>query len=205
MRAHALPLVLAATVAGCAHPPRRPAVTYATRAYANPFFEGFEGGGGDAPPPLPAANARAPALEMNLTTTRERDVPSEVVGIVEVDESRRDAALELLRERAVGLGADGVVGIEVRPSGLRGLAVRQASSAAPQGVSVRLLLGQLVCASEVVGLVEVGEDEGLDALRLRGKALGAEAVAGVELAGARLRGTAVRCHDLVSGSAVRAH
>lgn len=82
-----------------------------------------------ATPPPPAA----PAPDVRILQTTFLDRPAEVVGIIElrVESGRADEGLGEMRRKAAALGAQAVVGVELRqgsapgePSRLTGLAVR---------------------------------------------------------------------------------
>jgi hypothetical protein len=82
-----------------------------------------------APPPV----TTSPASGVLLLQGTHLDRLAEVVGVVDVHEpgGGEAAAMELLRERAFGLGADAVVGVEFHhgdgpgePTHLSGMAVR---------------------------------------------------------------------------------
>ncbi len=89
-----------------------------------------------SPPPcdtVPTSIAALPTDRVLVLESSHLARPSEVVGVIDVhaEMGGHDSALELLKERAVQLGADAVLGVEFHhghgedePTHLSGLAVR---------------------------------------------------------------------------------
>ncbi len=141
MRAALLALsvaMLGAPLAACAneyHPEYHPetATTY-EQNISYPTTTVFAVTSGAPPDPAGVANEQADAESRVLVLqSTHLDRPAEVVGVVDahVPMGSHDRALDVLRRRAVAMGADAVVGVEFhhgegegQPTHLSGLAVR---------------------------------------------------------------------------------
>ena len=114
------------------------------------------------------------------------DGPTEVLGVVDVHEPMESeaASLNALRRRGACLGADAVLGVEFH-HGEEGEAIRAVPAGEPRthlsGVAVRYRNLLRAEPYDVLGDLDVpepmgGEEEALDALRLRARALHADLI-----------------------------
>ena len=149
-----------------------------------------------SPPLPPSADTSARAKRIVVTTEKTLVRPCEIVAIFDLHTAAtdEDKGFDELRERALAVGADAVIGAEfehgegAEPSHLSGMAVRFSAPRPPY---------------DEIGSVDVesdgaSTDKGLEEMERRRRALGADQIVGVTFehgeGGARghLRGRAVK-------------